>query len=73
MIAEGLPEGGHVVVAPLAGVVGSMYADAEVEADDEEAEVVAQADTRAPVWISFWTSVWIISRFRVAARRFQHQ
>ena len=51
MIAKGLAESGHVVVAPLAGVVGSMYADAEVEADDEEAEVVAQADTRAESYL----------------------
>ena len=43
MIAEGLAETGHIVVATLACIVRCMYAYAEVEADDEEVQVVADA------------------------------
>jgi len=43
VVAEGLAKTGHVVVAPLAGIVGGMDANAEVEADDKEVQVVAYA------------------------------
>ena len=45
--AEGIPELGHVVVARLARVVGCMYADTDVETNDEEVEVVAKTEACA--------------------------
>ena len=44
MEAEGISEAGDVVVAGLSCVVRSVYADSDVEAEDEEVEVVAQSD-----------------------------
>ena len=43
----GFLEAGDVEVARRAGVVGEVEGEAPVETDDEETEVVAQADTRA--------------------------
>ena len=40
-------EAGNVVPAAAAGVVGRVQADAHVETDDDEVEVVAQARARA--------------------------
>ena len=42
----GFLEAGDVEVAGLPRVVGEVEGDAPVETDDEEAEVVAQADAR---------------------------
>lgn len=42
MEGEGVFEGGHVVVAGAAGVVGGVDADAEVAADNEDADVDAK-------------------------------
>ena len=39
-------EAGNVVPAAAAGVVGRVQADAHVETDDDEVEVVAQARAR---------------------------
>lgn len=40
---HGFPEVGEVVVAFFAGVVGGVEADAEVAAEDEHADVEAEA------------------------------
>ena len=40
-------EAGNVVPAAAAGVVGRVQADAHIETDDDEVEVVAQARARA--------------------------
>lgn len=45
--SESVFEFGDVVIARLACVVGCMNADAEVEAEDEELEVVAQSEACA--------------------------
>ena len=42
-------EAGNVVPAAAAGVVGRVQADAHVETDDDEVEVVAQARARADI------------------------
>ena len=47
MVGVGVFETGDVEVAWLPGVVGEVEGEAPVEADDEETEVVAQADTCA--------------------------
>ena len=47
METEGVPELAHVVVAGVPRVVGGMDADADIEADDEEGEVVAQTEASA--------------------------
>ena len=47
MECVGSLEAGDVEVAGLPCVVGEVKGDAPVETDDEEAEVVAQADTCA--------------------------
>lgn len=47
VIAEAFPEPGHVVVAGLAGVVGGMDTHTDIEADNDEVEVVTEAETGA--------------------------
>ena len=47
MDGVGFLEAGDVEVAGRAGVVGEVEGEAPIETDDEESEVVAQADTRA--------------------------
>ena len=45
----GFLEAGDVEVAGLPRVVGEVEGDAPVETDDEEAEVVAQANPQSPI------------------------
>ena len=51
VVAEGLAEAWHIVVAALACVVRRMNADTEVETNDEEVEVVAKANACAESYL----------------------